>query len=419
MSRISNFKNTLEMKFLELKEIRDEFLPDSELPEKLDNHDVLISIKNSLYRHIQSDSFKNIKFPVTNVEILPQDWYGIKLNYFYARQAIGPLNPLKVIFAIEGTEEKNVSAYFTTCCQSANWSVLYTVWKSYALNMFENPNETFFETAMILRHFNLEQNGEVDNIIYVDSSSETYDFPAKILEEQICIVDTTCIYKGNKELNDFIIKSLKKNWKVILTRSHLKLDSLGVEYCQLGTITILNEDQFPTPKNDPNFNFNEPPSFKMALRNVISNHSYFARIDMIYPFLGSSMVNKLISKKEERLIKNYNCIMEELDKNKTNVTYHKNKIFITFETDFLSNELSEFLKIKNKYITSIREKIGFPIYYSDSFGFDFCSVTAYSMKRKSGIDGLLCRISIGDIDENDLKDSVSIFSMIIKKLRSK
>lgn len=407
------------MKFLELKEIRDEFLPDFELPENLENHDVLIAIKNSLYQHIHSDSFKKIKFPVTNVEILPQDWYGIKLNYLYARQGIGPLDPLRIIFAIDGTEKENASTFFTTCCQSANWSVLYTIWKSYALNMFKNPNEAFFETAMILRHFNLEKNGEVDNIIYVDSSSGTYEFPSSIGEEQICIVDTTCIHKGNKELNSFIAESIKNKWKVILTRSHLKLDSLGVEYCQLGTITILNEDQFPLPKNDPNFHFTEPPTFKSALRNVISNHSYFARVDMIYPFMGSSIINRLIRKKEERIIKNYNCIKEELIKSETNVTYHKNKIFITFETDFLKSELSEFLIIKNKYITTIREKIGFPIYYSDSFGFDFCSVTAYSMKRKSGIDGLLCRISIGDIDVHDLKDSVSIFPMIIKKVKSK
>jgi len=419
MSRISNFKNTFEMKLLELKEIRDEFLPYFELPEKLDNHDVLISIKNSLYRHIQSDSFKKIKFPVTNVGILPQDWYGIKLNYFYARQSIGPLNPLKVIFAIDGAESENASTYFTTCCQSANWSVLYTIWKSYALNMFENPNEKFFETAMILRHFNLEQNGEIDNVVYVDSSSETYEFPTKILEEQICIVDTTCTHKGNKELNDFIIKSLKMNWKVILTRSHLKLDSLGAEYCQLGSITVLNEDLFPEPKNDPNFNYMEPQTFKSALKNAISSHSYFARIDMIYPFLGSSKINTLINKKEKRLYSNYQAIKNELVNKNSDLIFHKNHIFITFETEYVSSELTDFIISKNKFLKNMREKIGFPIYYSDSFGFDFCSVTAYSVKRKEGVGGLLCRLSIGDLDEKDLNESMSLLPMIIKKLRFK
>jgi hypothetical protein len=72
--------------------------------------------------------------------------------------------------------------------------------------MFQQSHEAFFETEMILRYFNLGNNEGIDNIVYVDSSSVCYEFPLVISKEQICIVDTTCIHKGNKELNDFIIK---------------------------------------------------------------------------------------------------------------------------------------------------------------------------------------------------------------------
>jgi len=418
MHKISTFKDTLNMKLKELEKIRDEFLVSFPLPKILKDFNELIELKNKLYRYIYSDSFKNLKFPVTNVELKNQDWYQTELMYYYARQGLAPSNPLKVIYGIEKETGNKVSGFFTTCCQSANWSVLYTIWKGYSIKMFDKPHEAFFETAMILRFFNLDKNITISNVVHVDSSFEFYEFPSSLSDEQICFVDTTCIHKGNKELNEFIIKGLDNGWKVILTRSHLKLDSLGAEYGQLGSITILNEDRFPIPNNDPNFNFIEEQTFKLSLWKVISTHSYFAKIDMIYPFMSSSLINSLISKKEQRLINNYETILKELTKHKIEIVNHKNNIFISFETQYLSSELSDFMVKKNRYITSIREKIGLPIYYSDSFGFDFCTVTAYSVKNKNGVNKIQCRLSIGDLYEADLNDSVKLFPSIINKLRN-
>lgn len=422
MAKLSNLEVQLKDKLDELTIIRDLYLKEFELPKSLSDFDEFIELKNYLYQSIRGAVYKNIKFPVTHLKFARENWFETELTYLYSRQGIQPINPLFALYTIEEKfDESKVEGFFTTCCQASNWSVLNAINIAYGLDEITNIKDIFFETHDILKNLRgnnvkTSNKGIGISLNYIDSSSEDYEFPKSVAESEIVIVDTTCIMKTNKELKKFIKESIKNSWKVILTRSHLKLDSLGAEYGLLGSIVLISPDDFPLPNAKKEYDL-ENIRFQMVLHKTISCHSNFASLELIYPFLSNKKINKLISERENRLQKNYKKIKEAIEESGEEVTFYKNNIFFTFTSNWEAKDQVEFKVKKNKYICLLKSKTNFPIYYTDSFGFDFVSVTAFTEQHRKNKKGITCRVSIGDLNTEMLEQFCKLVPIIIKNLK--
>jgi hypothetical protein len=414
MKKSFKLSETLAIKLGELTELRNSRLPSFALPVTIYSFDELISIKNKLYQALRSEIYKNIKYPVTNLGFGREDWFGTKIQYHYTRQGLQPLSPLVSLYGLSEKFNELGTGFFTTTCQSANYSVLFSLLTGYDVGAFSKTNRMFFETQDILRYIKSKplDDGPV-KVKYLDSSAESVQFPESVENEEIIIVDTTCFFKGDQTLTSFIKKSLLNKWKVILTRSHLKLDGNGAEYGLLGSIVLLSEFEFPVTKPSISFCKTEI-SFPLLLQKVISSHSYFSTLESIYPFFELVTFNKQINDRAKRSAINYGLLRSSLLN--LGLRFYDHNLFITFETNCSSAEISDYQIKSNQYLCSIRNKIGFPIYYVDSFGFDFFSVTAFP-DYESQNDLLTCRISIGDLSLGDMEGALKVLPTIISNLK--
>lgn len=395
--------------------IRDSFVPSYKLPDKLLSYDEVIEAKNRLYREIKSESIKKVRYPVTHLGKCIENWYNQEVVYMYSRQGIFSENALKTLYGFDIKEEDDVRAHLTKSCQAANWSVLYSLVRAYNTNFDVNRDLVFYETLEILKLIGVAQN-DLDGVKvnYIDSSSKDYALPESVEENEIVVIDTTNLYRGNINLERFVQSAIKEKWKIILTRSHLKLDSLGCEYGMLGSITIISQDEFP--KRKLKFKQIATVNFYKYVQGVLSAHSYYANIEDVYPFFNTQSLDELYDSRFKRLINNYKALSDELNENSIIFDIFEHKVFLTLTTDIDADKIEQFLFDKNLYLTKIRKKTNIPIYLTDSFGFDFFSVTAYSGIRKAGVDKLIVRISMGDMDENDFSKIVKNFSSIAKQL---
>jgi hypothetical protein len=77
------------------------------------------------------------------------------------------------------------------------------------------------------------------DVLWLDTSSLIWpEFPKQIGSIRLLVVDTTCVEPDSSHIQRWINESERLNCPVILVRSHIKLDSFGMELGRLGSIVI-------------------------------------------------------------------------------------------------------------------------------------------------------------------------------------
>lgn len=419
MTELARFSETYKLKHAECELVQNHFLPQLSPMATFKNFDDLIEQKNNLYQKIRGMVFQRIKFPVTNLSTTPIDWFGMRLSYVYGRQGLFVLSPLKAIYDLSfKSAETDTVGFFTISGFAAIRSVVDSLFYAYGDLDISGDHRLFFETFeyMNLKKLAEKKENPKVQINILDSSAADFAFPSSINKNIIYFLDSTCLKRSDLELEKFIKKIRDEKGKLILVRSHLKLDSNGMEYGPLGSIVLVNPKLFPTINYDQlSFNKNYIQDFQGLLRKTLSLYSHFAPVENIYPFFELPDFSNFLTEKDARLKINYRKICQYLKDHNLDIREYHHCLFFTFKTSYEYSSLSLFMRKAAIYLAQIREKTGFPIYFADSFGFDFFSVTAFC-DYEDPDSRVICRVSLGDLVAAEMSGALAQLAFVLKKL---
>lgn len=330
----------------------------------------------------------NLNYQLTNINELNyvDDIYKYNYNYQRFDSNLSYNDFEETFYNIKETTSKTI---FTNCGMSSIFALLFSLSKTgkYKIKL---ERDSYFETQQLIKKLNLNFGRK---IMYLDSISNNFKFECN-RKNSIVIIDTTCYHPH--EFEELIKILIKNNNLCILTRSHVKLDMLGLEYTFLGSITFL------LPKELTKKRFNK---IKNLIKNTIDfcgNIGIIATEKNIFPILNDKEFINLNKARVKRIREN-NLYFYKKIKNYKIIKLHKHNLFSTIiinNTDI--DKTIEVLKKEAKKSNGL-------FFYSGSFGLDYIAVDTYFdlNDNKNTI-----RISIGDVD----KDTINKFVDYLKNI---
>lgn len=284
----------------------------------------------------------------------------------------------------------NSKTIFTNCGMSSIFAVLFSLFNSGKYNIIYEK-DTYFETQKIIKELKLNKGKKV---FYLDTISNNFSLNPN-LKNKIIIIDTTCYHSHS--FKKMICQLLKNNNFLILVRSHVKLDMLGMEYSYLGSIV------FCVPEKINNRKFKCYKKIIQNTMNCCGNIGLLANQDNIFPLLCNS---ELVELNKERItrIKNNNRYFYNCNKKLKNLFLHSHELFLTVILE--EYKVGDIINMIKKYA----EDSNGLFYYSASFGFDYIAMDTYFdlNTNKNTI-----RISIGDVDKETLDKFIDYFKEVL------
>ena len=289
----------------------------------------------------------------------------------------------KLFYNIHNLHTKTI---FTNCGMSAIYSLLLS-FKMFGNYNFIKEKDIYFETNKLLKLLKLNKG---KRIYYYDTISDNYDFDIN-KRNKIIIIDTTCYHPH--DFANCINKLINNSNVVILVRSHIKLDMLGLEYSFLGSVSYIIPDKISLKR----FKY-----IKKLIKNnleIAGNIGVLAQEKNIFTLLNDAKLIRL-NKERIRRINHNNVVFYTENKNIDKLKLHKHKLFTTLIVEE-KNTIRLINFIKEKAISSKGL-----FFYSPSFGFDYIAVdTYYDMMTKNNT----IRISIGDVPVQVIKEFSNYF----------
>lgn len=218
--------------------------------------------------------------------------FGSKVTYNYQRvdQKFEDLDAVLGYFGLDKLDlDLQESQFFlVNSCQAAISLFLQNVKKIFPDQKFIAPEGGYWETMGVLKY--LELPGAVDSfksegsVFILDSSTVGIaqdvdcDLKTKIAKSknQIAIFDSTCWQLNDSKTKKLAQLFLNQGIPLVIFRSHLKLDCLGLEYGRLGSVCIL------TPKH-----FDERLKWSNLRKEFSASLSFFGGFSYLtesYPF---------------------------------------------------------------------------------------------------------------------------------------
>ena len=268
---------------------------------------------------------------------------------------------------------------FTNCGMSAIFSVLHSLSNNRNFKIIFSK-DIYFETQQIIKKLNLKKGKK---IYYYDSISDSFNLDIN-KKNSIIIIDTTCYHSYFYEKS--IYNLLLNNNIVILVRSHIKLDMLGLEYCYLGSISYI----IPNSISLKNFEL-----IKKVINDsmqICGNLGLNALENNIFPLLNDKKFLELNKKRITRINKNNEYFYSKINYS-SKIKLQKHKLFSILIVEN-QNILELIQSIKKLAINS-----NGLFYFSSSFGLDYIALDTYLdfFSQKNTI-----RISIGDVSRKKI-----------------
>lgn len=260
------------------------------------------------------------------------------------------------------------------------------------------------ERIKVIQYDDVDRESVENHILYVDSySQEPFSFNSADMNTiRLVVVDTTCWSADS--INDESFFSIYSELKcpLLLVRSHVKLDSLGMEYGQLGSVTTLCPIDVSTEVLD----------FIIELVNVC--HDYITVFGILAnplsfgPFFGREC-QSVAESRVIRIRKN-NVVLGEHFKKDDNciVKVYRHELFLTIKQPSVPDEMLALGYAET--ITDTLEKI-LPTRIASSFGFDYMTIFSF-LDDESGLWGL--RVCAGDVPESNLKAWATLFCVLLR-----
>lgn len=318
---------------------------------------------------------------------------GLECEYNYQRYDISIRlhNFLKIFYDLD---EIDYDYIFTNSGMSALFATFFALDNlGFSIKSIGN---IYVETERLLNDYIKSLNNKGKEVLFLDSVSFVSLIDKLKHTDLNCydifIIDTTLFDSNTVKL---CVKALRKYDKpIILIRSHTKLDMLGIEFSNLGSICILNiSDDFD----------------KVLLKNIkvilsfIGGYAYFKDIP---PYFTNVEYRNIVLERINSIKANVNYIYEKLnnESNKFEVIKPDHNLFILIKPkkyiDYktLENDLRNYAN---------NSKYGNLFCYADSFGLDSFGINGYyeNMSAKTEVIRLspsdfpldVCDMLISDI----------------------
>ncbi len=404
--RSANLKESIALKQAELSLLANLCNSNDAVPVKIKDYDSFIKLKSHLMRRLRAHAYLANTYPNSNYENHHTEWYGFKLQHKYSRQG-DPLigkGQLKALYPIAISPIPS-QGYFFSSGQAANLTIISVLNTHYGLTPQFVGARGYFETLEILNA--LAKTRGKKKYLYFDSASADFDWQKifESLDHHVLVLDTTCIDRYDQNLGHLFKKISKLKSPVILVRSHLKLDSFGVEYGALGSAIVLNPDAFPSllrTKNEPN----PLKTIQGAIKSVGGVLGNFPSIDSIYPFLTSPEIGARNVARLARIRANNLSLSKFLTKQGKDVELRPHGYFLELRRVGMGKSRVAMAASKLRLVTD------FPVYYSDSFGFDFSAVTTYR-DYHSKKDYECLRIAAPDLVPGEFEENYWLYDRLV------
>ncbi len=327
----------------------------------------------------------DLKYPLTNVNSC-NEFNGEYLFRFEYQRYDAKLEYNNYDYNFYDLKNIHSKTLFTNCGMSAIYVLLNSLKKSGRFKLIYEK-DAYFETQKIIKQFGMNKGKKV---FYYDSISDFFTFDINC-KNRLVIMDTTCYHPH--DYKNCIMKLLNNNNIVILVRSHVKLDMLGLEYSYLGSISFFVPDCI----NKRRFSF-----LKALIKDTMElcgTIGVYAIEENIFPLLNDPQLILLNKERIYRINDNNLYFYNRLCQN-SKIILHKHKLFLTLETDY--SDLRELVI----FVKELSQKSNGLAYYSPSFGFDYIALDTYYdlINKKNTV-----RISIGDVDKNLINKFIELF----------
>tara|TARA_R110000868_G_scaffold129349_6_gene338039 strand:- start:901 stop:2112 length:1212 start_codon:yes stop_codon:yes gene_type:complete len=348
---------------------------------------------------------------VTNIENERIHYYDLTFFSRYQRQGhtIVSDNIYGQIYDQKQNLKRKAQGIFTTNCQAANFAILQVLNLLYPDAMIVNPSDRlYFESDYIINRFTglFKKPNESKKIIYLDSSallneSELLCFESQANDCLVIIFDTSCFDRQGEYVEKVVTLAEKLNLPLIMTRSHLKLDSLGFEYDSLGSIVVLDAEE---------------SELFTKISEYISHMGAYALINQVYPFLFNQELKDLNSWRINCIRENSNAIFPKLDYYQAEIgEYHKERLHRLNHVFMYQRERVDFVKAGERFM-ALCKVYDIPGKFCDSFGFDFFSLTnveSFDQQNR----GFLRFCS--PVDSSQTQSAINVINNLIKHLAIK
>ena len=395
----------LNVKYQELEALsRFSDTPVPEFSSYLDAQDFKLKLAREIKRNWLS------KTPtVTNMTEKRLILENYNVHYKYQREGIYSSLGIEHYFDFKPTSQNEFT--FTSSGQAANGSILFTLNRCYNLEFLSESTMWYYETKLLMGSMAFDQNKSKKSILFLDSS-KSFDFSGlKTVDYDFAIIDSTCLPIGSDELNDLfrLVDSLRK--PIFLTRSHLKLDSFGTDYGNLGSICCFHTDQVLDFQESLIFKrYTDYDPFFNLLVETGTLLGCGMNVDQFYPFLGDSNIRQLNLKRVSRMRNNHDKLLSMLDFDSENCFYtptpHKLFFFIKYNYP---------VKMDPELYLKLNQVYGLNGKFCDSFGFDFMT-HGNLIKYETGDEFTVIRITCPDYSEQDLEKAGLLLNKYFRTL---
>ena len=177
-------------------------------------------------------------------------------------------------------------------CGMSAIAALYSVFSRRAWKQVQFSPIPYFESNLLAKRFfqNISfdqangQFGSDRDVLWLDTSSLIWpEFPEQPGSIRLIVVDTTLAEPDSVHINRWIHESTRLKCPLVLVRSHMKLDSFGLEVGRLGSIVVIAPDN----------NSDETEELVKELLQARSGFGTGFNLINLYPWLGNQEFSDL------------------------------------------------------------------------------------------------------------------------------
>lgn len=369
----------------------------------------MFSNLTNLYAEVKKRIIEMNIPPVTDLANRAHDHFGLQLYSRYQRQGHVVKNE-DLYPLVYGSDDIDIKArgFFSTNCQIANFSLLNALSRIYPNAELTYPtSKIYFESEYILRRFGkiFDGNGSGGKICFIDSAQireeeELYSF-GEMSDCFLVVFDTTCFDRNSPYIKNCVSKAQNLGIPIVLTRSHLKLDTFGTEYFSLGSCLFVGLDDERIFKETYDF---------------LSHVGGFALFEQICPFMFDQKLKAINSLRVEKIRENTQAIYKLIEKNPSGIGQLQSEYLHALSFVYVYNrDKVDFVKTGLKF-NALCELHGIAGKFCDSFGFDFFSLTNVDSFDENN-NGFLRFCS--PVNHAEVEKTVKIVNQLLHSLQRK
>lgn len=152
--------------------------------------------------------------------------------------------------------------------------------------------EGYFESYLLVTRFfetiSLDQTADQFSsdreVLWLDTCSPRWpDFPGKRGALRLIVVDTSCVEPDSEHVNRWLQEAARLACPLVLVRSHLKLDTFGMELGRLGSVIAVAPDHDPEATKE----------FALELHQARTGMGTNFCLTSLYPWIGDPELARL------------------------------------------------------------------------------------------------------------------------------